>query len=60
MAGCTPVRYVNVQKRHNYYQNHRYNTYTVPTWVPGFGILLETRIYHNNRVFQRHPLRGRR
>ena len=45
LNGCTPVRYVNVEKRHNYYQRHRINSYTSPTWIPGRGIILETHIY---------------
>jgi hypothetical protein len=53
--GCAPTRhFVNVEKRNNYYQKHRHNTYTIPTWVPGFGILLETRIYRPYNRF-RHP-----
>lgn len=45
VISCTPVRYVNVERKHNYYQRHRFNTYTSPTWVPGRGIVLETHIY---------------
>jgi len=45
LVGCMPVRRVNVASRHNYYERHRYNTYTSPTWVPGVGIVLETHIY---------------
>lgn len=44
LASCTPVRYVNVERRHNFYERHRYNSYTVPVWVPGRGVLLQTRI----------------
>jgi hypothetical protein len=60
VVGCTPVRYVNVERKHNYYQRHRYNTYTVPMWIPGRGILLETRIVApqkkwNNTLPQRAP-----
>lgn len=49
LAGCTPVRYVNVESRHNYYQRHRLNTYTVPVWVPGRGAILQTRIVRPHR-----------
>ena len=45
LVGCMPVRRVNVASRHNYYERHRYNTYTSPTWVPGVGVVLETHIY---------------
>jgi PBP1b-binding outer membrane lipoprotein LpoB len=45
LGGCTPVRYVNVEKKHNFYQRHRSNTYTIPIWVPNVGVVLETRIY---------------
>lgn len=45
LGACTPVRYVNVEKKHNFYQKHRSNTYTVPIWVPNVGVVLETRIY---------------
>lgn len=45
IIGCGPVRKVNVTSRHNYYQRHRYNTYTSPLWIPGRGIILETHIY---------------
>jgi hypothetical protein len=45
LIGCMPVRRVNVNSRHNYYERHRYNTYTSPTWIPGQGIILETHIY---------------
>ena len=44
LAGCTPVRYVNVESRHNYYERHRHNTYTIPVFVPGRGVILQTRI----------------
>ena len=49
LAGCTPVRYVNFEARHNYYERHRHNTYTVPVFVPGRGPILETRIVHPHR-----------
>jgi len=45
IIGCMPVRRVNVNSRRNYYEKHRYNTYTSPTWIPGQGIILETHIY---------------
>jgi hypothetical protein len=45
LGGCTPIRYVNVEKKHNFYQKHRSNTYTIPIWVPNVGVVLETRIY---------------
>lgn len=45
LGACTPVRYVNVEKKHNFYQRHRHNTYTIPIWVPNVGVVLETRIY---------------
>ena len=47
LMGCSPVKYVNVEKKHNYYQRHRVTTYTIPQWIPGRGILLETRIYRS-------------
>lgn len=45
LIGCMPVRRVNVSSRHNYYERHRHNSYTSPTWIPGRGIILETHIY---------------
>ena len=45
LVGCMPVRRVNVSSRHNYYEKHRYNSYTSPTLIPGRGIILETHIY---------------
>jgi hypothetical protein len=45
LIGCMPARRVNISSRHNYYERHRFNTYTSPTWIPGRGIILETRIY---------------
>lgn len=54
VIGCTPVRYVNVEKKHNYYQRHRFNTYTKPTWIPGTGIVLETHIYRLPKKNRRH------
>ena len=45
LIGCMPVRRVNISSRHNYYERHRYNSYTSPTWIPGRGIILETHIY---------------
>jgi hypothetical protein len=44
---CTPVRhYVNVKSHKNYYQKHRRTTYTVPVFIPGQGIVLETKTVH--------------
>ena len=45
LIGCMPVKRVNVSSRHNYYERHRFNTYTSPTWIPGRGVILETHIY---------------
>ena len=45
LTGCYPVRRVDISSRHNYYERHRINTYTSPTWIPGKGVLLETHIY---------------
>lgn len=53
LSGCESVRYVNVSRKHNYYQRHRQNTYTIPTWVPGRGIMLETRIYRGHKPKRR-------
>ncbi len=50
--GCKPVRYVNVSSKHNYYEKHRTTTYTVPTWLPNVGIVLETRVYRGHRWSQ--------
>ena len=44
VTSCEPVRYVDVQSRHNYYQRHRSNTYTTPVFIPGRGIVLQTYI----------------
>ena len=41
-ASCVPVRYVDVHSHHNYYQKHRFNTYTAPVWIPGRGVMLQT------------------
>ena len=41
-ASCVPVRYVDVYSHHNYYQRHRFETYTVPVLVPGRGVMLQT------------------
>ena len=54
LASCTPVRYVNVQSRHNYYERHRVNTYTSPIWVPGVGVILQTHIVQK-RFIQKQP-----
>jgi uncharacterized protein YceK len=53
LSSCDSVRYVNVNNKHNYYQKHRYNTYTIPTWIPGKGIMLETRIYRGHKPMRR-------
>lgn len=47
LIGCVPSRIVDVTSRHNYYQKHRVNTYIIPIWIPGRGIILETQIYHS-------------
>ena len=47
--GCRPVRYVNVHRKHNFYETHRYTTYTTPMWIPGRGIILETHIIAPNK-----------
>lgn len=41
-ASCEPVRYVDVHSHHNYYERHRFNTYTAPIWIPGRGAILRT------------------
>lgn len=56
MSGCVPaVHFVNADKKNNYYQRHRYNTYTIPIWVPGVGVLLETRTYYPHNRWK-HPI----
>lgn len=59
LIGCSPARYVDITKRHNYYQRHRNNTYTIPLWIPGRGIVLETRVYHQPKrsINKQHPRR---
>lgn len=52
LIGCVPVRYVNVNLKHNYYEKHRETTYTVPTWLPNVGVVLETRVYREHRWVQ--------
>lgn len=47
--GCATPKYVNFETRRNYYQRHRYNTYTIPVWIPGRGVLLETHIYRTHK-----------
>jgi uncharacterized protein YceK len=60
LIGCVPVRRVNVNSRHNYYERHRSNTYTSPTWIPGIGIVLETHIYRSSkRSYAPRVRRGR-
>jgi hypothetical protein len=60
LVGCLPVRRVNVASRHNYYERHRFNSYTSPTWVPGVGIVLETHIYRlpNKKSYSSKLRRG--
>lgn len=41
-VSCEPVRYIDVHSHHNYYQRHRFETYTAPVWVPGRGVMLQT------------------
>lgn len=53
ITSCSPVRYVNVNSKHNYYQRHRHNTYTIPTWIPGRGVILETHVYRNRKPMRR-------
>ena len=58
LVSCTPIKYVNVESRHNYYQRHRTTTYTAPIWIPGHGIVLQTyRIKRYNPYT--YPKRGR-
>ena len=58
IGSCTPHHYVNTRKKHNYYENHRYNTYTSPTWIPNRGIVLETHIYRlPKKSYTPRPLR---
>ena len=58
--GCSSIKYVNVEKRKNFYQRNRYNTYTIPVWIPGVGVLLETRIHNKTRSFRVKPIRNRK
>lgn len=53
LQSCTPVRYVDFNSRHNYYEHHRYNTYTSPIWIPGHGVILQTHIVPNRHFPQR-------
>ena len=60
LIGCMPVRRVDVSSRHNYYERHRINTYTSPTWIPGRGVILETHIYRlPKRSYAPRVRRGR-
>ena len=60
LIGCMPVRKVDVSSRYNYYEKHRINTYTSPTWIPGRGIILETHIYRlPKRSYAPRVRRGR-
>ena len=61
LVGCVPVRVVNVERKHNYYQRHRTTTYTSPIWIPGRGIILETHIYRlPKKSYAPKVRRGRR
>lgn len=60
MASCTPVKYVNFNSRHNYYERHKYNTYTSPMWIPGHGIILQTHIVPKRFIPQRQQNRVHR
>jgi len=42
LTSCVPVRYVNINSHRNYYQRHRFETYTSPIWIPGKGVVLQT------------------
>ena len=42
LTSCVPIRYVDVYSHHNYYQRHKFETYTVPVLVPGRGVMLQT------------------
>jgi len=42
LTSCVPIRYVDVYSHHNYYQRHRFETYTVPVLVSGRGVMLQT------------------
>ena len=57
LIGCMPVRKVNVYSRNNYYERHRFQSYTSPTWIPGYGIILETHIIPKHRYIK--PKAGR-
>ncbi len=52
LVGCIPVRVVNVERKHNYYQRHRATTYTTPIWIPGHGVVLQT---HKVRKYSSRP-----
>jgi hypothetical protein len=52
LVGCIPVKVVNVERKHNYYQRHRTTTYTSPIWIPGHGIVLQT---HKVRLPKSRP-----
>ena len=41
-TSCMPIRYVDVYSHHNYYEKHRFNTYTAPILIPGRGVILQT------------------
>jgi hypothetical protein len=58
--GCTPVKYVNVERKHNYYHRHRHNTYTIPTWVPNVGVVLQTHIYRSKPIIKNNNPRRKK
>lgn len=61
LIGCIPNRHiVNVRDVNNYYQKNRYNTYTIPLWVPGIGIILETRTYHPHNKWKQPLIKRKR
>ena len=59
LVGCVPVKVLNPERTHNYYQRHRATTYTTPIWIPGHGIVLQT---HRIRLSKSRPYvkRGRK
>jgi len=63
LQSCEPIRYVNFQSKHNYYERHRHNTYTSPIWIPGHGVMLQTHIvpyrFSQQRPQQNRPTRKR-
>lgn len=57
-SACSPVRHVDVTRHNNYYERHRMNTFTSPTWVPGFGVILQTHIipYRSLKSYQKNDM----